>query len=218
MSNNQKPIINHPLSVIDGRRIKIKQAFSWVLNYYNPHKKIPEIIPRVLDSTCSEMIIWNNKDLDMFEVTTNDINPEIKADYNYCCSELHNYIEPESFDVIMYDPPYVDLKNRKDSEKYERVFNYKLMKNIKQLQKLTEDSALCFYKLLKKGGIIIAKITDFHYNTILRGSHDYVNWFSKYFYLFDKVVYRFYKSIPNLNFYNKRAAITHSYFMIFNKR
>lgn len=210
--------IKHPFSVLDGTKISIKQAFSWILNYYDPNKKKDEKYKKskVLDSTCSKMLMWDKEDLYKFQVVTNDIRPEIKADYHHDCSELSKYIK-QKFDIIIYDPPYIDIKTRKDKDKYEDAFNYEAMKNMEDLSSLTVSSSFCFNTLLKSSGILIAKITNFHYDGVLRGSYDLVRWFRNCFYLWDEIIYRFYKNVPNMNFYNRRSIKTHTYFLIFKK-
>lgn len=210
--------IKHPMSVIDGRKITLQDAFSWILNYYDPHKNDYINHSNVLDSTCSQMLMWLNEDKKKFNVVTNDVNESVKANYHISCDKLCENIAPSSFDIIIYDPPYIDLKNRDDSKKYEDLFNYTSMKTIENLENLTRKSSYCFNELLRKDGIIIAKITNFHYKNRLRGSYDYVNWFNEHFYLFDEIIYRFYKNVSNLNFYKKKAAKTHSYFLIFKKK
>lgn len=209
--------MKHPFSVIDGRKILLQDAFSYILNYYDPNKSNYDNKSDVLDSTCSQMLMWLNEDKKRFNVVTNDINTSIKADYHQSCDDLWLYLSPNFFDIIIYDPPYINLKNRNDSKKYEEAFNYSSMKTIEDLENLTRKCSVCFGHLLKKDGILIAKITNFHYENRLRGSYDYVNWFKEHFYLFDEIIYRFYKNIPNLNFYKKKAAKTHSYFLIFKK-
>lgn len=210
--------IKHPLSVIDGRKIKLREAFSWVLNYYNPRKNVPEVMPKVIDCTCGHMLMWHERDINMFYVITNDLNKEIEADYHYNVVNLHHFLEHNTFDIAIYDVPYVNLKNRKDTPKYEDAFKYKMMKDIEQLKAVTLDSSISISELLKKDGILIAKITDFHYQNRIRGHHDFIEWFSKDFYLWDIIIYRFFKPIPNLNFYSKKCAKTHSYFLIFKKK
>jgi len=209
-------LINHPLSVIDGRRVSLRDAFSWILHYYNPLKG-KETIADTLDTTCGQMLMWKKEDLNFFRLITNDIDPKVDAGYHCNCMVLDNFLKPRKFDIIIYDPPYIDIKNRKDSEKYEIAFNYGLMPSIQDLKNLTILSSKCFNELLRKDGILIAKITDFHYKNRLRGSYDIINWFSGYFYLWDKVIFRFYKPIPNLNWYYRKCAKTHSYFLIFKK-
>ena len=59
--------ITHPLSVIDGRKIKLREAFSWILNYYDPNKATDEK-SRVLDTTCGLMLMWNTNDFSKFIV------------------------------------------------------------------------------------------------------------------------------------------------------
>jgi hypothetical protein len=209
--------IKHPFSVIDGRKIKVKQAFSWVLNYYNPLKGKNKMA-RVLDTTASQMLMWDEEDLKKFYVKTNDINPDYTdLDYGICCSKLHLVVNG-CFNILVYDPPYIDLENREDTEKYEKAFNYVSMKTPEDLKTLTQDSAYCFYQILDNNGILIAKITDFHWENRLRGAHDFINWFKDYFYIYDIIIYRFFKHIPNLNWYKRKVAKTHSYFLIFKKR
>ena len=208
--------IKHPLSVIDGTKIKLKDAFSWILHYYSQHKGTTQV-SCVLDTTCSEMLMWNDNDKKEFVVQTNDIRPEIEADYHVCCSKLTSSTN-RVFDMLIYDPPYIDLENRQDSEKYETAFNYGSMKELKDLEQLTRQSSPCFWKLLNKNGVLIVKITNFHLDKQLHGSFDMINWFSDYFYLFDEVIYRFFKHIPNLNWYKRKVAVTHSYFLIFKRK
>ena len=211
--------IKFPLSVIDGRKVSLQDTFSWILNYYNPNKKFEGLKARVLDTTCGMMLMWNKDDFDKFIVETNDIRNEIPADYHLDCKMLLDVLEPHSFDILIYDPPYIDLKNRKDKKKYEIAFNYEAMKTIEDLKKLTTESSPVFKTLLRRDGILILKITNFHNKTKkverIRGSYDMRDWFSSDFYHYDEVIFRFFKPIPNLNFYNKKVAKTHSYFLIF---
>lgn len=214
MTNNNG--ITHPFSVIDGKKIAVNEAFSWILSFYNPRKKIPEIMPSVIDGTCGEMLMWHEKDLNRYKISTNDFHSKVKANYHFDVGELYKHIDMK-FDIGIYDPPYIDIKKRKDSEKYEKGFKYSMMKNLNQLEITTKKSSKSFYELLESDGILIAKITDFHHKNKLRGHVDFINWFSEYFYLWDIIIYRFFKPIPNLNFYAKKCAKTHTYFLIFKK-
>lgn len=210
--------IKFPLSVIDGTKIALKDAFSWVLHYFDPNKNTPKV-SSIIDTTCSEMLMWKDDDKKKFNVITNDIRPEINSDYHLNCYELDTL--NQKFDIVIYDPPYIDLENRQDTKKYEAAFNYCAVKDLNQFILLNYRSVSCFRHLVAKNGIIIAKITNFHYNGELHGSMDLINSFTidfKYFKLIDEVIYRFYKPIPNLNFYSKKIAITHSYFLIFKKQ
>jgi len=214
--NNNNKGINHPFSIIDGKKITVKEAFSWVLNYYNPRKNIPEIMPLVIDGTCGEMLMWHKKDLSKYKVVTNDLHNDVISDYHYDVGEL-NYHLDKIYDIGIYDPPYINLKKRKDKKKYENGFKYSMISSFEHLEKITRKSAISFSRILVDDGILIAKITDFHHKDKLRGHIDFINWFSKYFYLWDIIIYRFFKPIPNLNFYTKKCAKTHSYFLIFKK-
>jgi len=210
--------IKYPLTVIDGRVIKLTEAFSWLLHYVDPNKKNPNIKTIVFDMTCSEMIMWKLSDFEYFKVITNDIRKGVKADYHKCCSQLYKL--PLKVHIVIYDPPYYNKKNRKDDKHRIQVYGYNMMETLEQLESLTQDTAMSSYGLLKENGILIAKITDFHYgkDEELRGSFDFREWFSDYFVLQDDYIYRFYKPIPNLGQYSKKSAITHSHFMIFKPR
>jgi len=217
IQNKNQTKINKPLSVIDGRKINIKKAFSWVIKFYNPIKNVPEVIPDVIDTTCGEMLMWCDEDKTRFRITTNDYSKLVKSDHNYDVKNIDKKIS-DKFDIAIYDPPYINLKKRNESKKYENAFKYKSMNSIEQLEETTINASKSINNLLKEKGILIAKITDFHYKNEIRGHHDFINWFSKEFILWDVVIYRFYKKIPNLNFYSKRCAKTHTYFLIFKKR
>lgn len=52
----------------------------------------------------------------------------------------------------------------------------------------------------------------------LFGHHNLIPCFENHFDFIDIVIYRFYKSIPNIAQYTKKLPITHSYFLIFKKR
>lgn len=207
----------YPFSVIDGTKVRVKEAFSWILNYYDPNKKHVDKMSNVLDTTCSEMLMWDLEDLKIFNVDTNDIRMEIKAKYHYNCIDLAKHLQHNKYDIILYDPPYINLKNRKDTEKYEKAFDYDSVKDIETLNQLTKNSSDCFSKLINNTGILIIKITNFHWNGQIYGSYNMKEWFSNHFYLFDEIIYRFFKPIPNLNFYNRKVAKTHTYFMMFKK-
>ncbi len=97
--------ISHPLSVIDGRKIPLKEAFSWILNYYNPNKDNRNVKSKVLDTTCSKMLMWHERDVSKFAVETNDIRKNIKANYHYNCKLLHTFLQVNTYDILIYDPP-----------------------------------------------------------------------------------------------------------------
>lgn len=206
--------INYPLSVIDGKKVSIKDAFSWVLNYYNPNKK-SDIDSKVLDSTCSKMKMWKQEDFVEFTPVTNDIRKEVNPVYNFDVGELHKHLDHNYFDIIIFDPPYINLNNRQDTDKYEETFNYTSVETLNDLEELTKRASKSLRMIIKTDGVLIAKITNFHTDSRIHGTYDFYNWFKPNFYLFDEVIYRFFKHIPNLNWYSVKCAKTHSYFMIF---
>jgi len=202
------------LSVIDDR-CSVDEAFSRVLHYFDPNKK-NNIISSVLDSTCSIMKMWTKDDRNRYEPITNDIRPKIQADFHVCCSKLDGFLDRE-FDIIVYDPPYVRLK-RKDTQEAEFCYNYEGAGTLEDLISLTSRAAVCFRNLISKNGIVIAKIGDFHISGQLRGSYDVQKAFEENGWcLYDKVIYRFYKPIPNLASYSLKVPITHTYFLILRR-
>lgn len=203
------------LSVIDDR-CSAKEAFSRVLNYFDPNKG-KGAQTKVLDSTCSVMRMWSQVDKDKYCPVTNDIRLEIEANYHLCCSRLTEVLS-ENFDVIVYDPPYVNLKKRNDTIMAETTYGYEEGGTIEQLIDLTERSAREFRKMINRNGIVLVKICDFHIGGRLRGSFNTIKAFEENGWrLFDKVIYRFYKSIPNINFYSRKVPIVHTYFLIFKE-
>jgi len=202
------------LSVIDDR-CPVDEAFSRVLHYFDPNKK-KNIVSSVLDSTCSIMKMWTEEDRGKYRPTTNDTRSEIEADFHVCCSKLDRVLD-KRFDIIIYDPPYVNLK-RKDAQDAEFCYNYEASGTIEELVSLTERTAICFRNLISKNGIVIAKICDFHIRGRLRGSYDIQKAFEENgWFLHDKVIYRFYKPIPNLVSYSLKVPIAHTYFLIFKE-
>lgn len=161
------------------------------------------------------MLMWHSRDFARFIVETNDIRHDIKADYHYSSESLYIYLNADYYDILIFDPPYINLNKRTDTKKYEKAFDYNAMKSLADLKRLVTQSSYVFNYLLKENGILIVKITNFHLNGRIHGHIDMINWFSQYFYLFDEIIYRFFKPIPNLNFYNKKVAKVHTYFLIF---
>ena len=51
---------------------------------------------------------------------------------------LLEILEFNSYDILIYDPPYIDKKNRKDKKKYENAFKNEAMTKIEDLRKLIE--------------------------------------------------------------------------------
>lgn len=74
-------------------------------------------------------------------VHRNDLNPDIDADTHHDVAELADHLEPQSFDVVVFDPPFDDLQA---ADKYDS---------------LRADNVLAafgqFAELLRPNGIVI---------------------------------------------------------------
>jgi 16S rRNA G966 N2-methylase RsmD len=98
--------------------------------------------------------ILNNKDAKMLNVFCGmnkygvrvDLNPEVKPDILADAHKVSQYFEPESFDIILADPPYSD-------EESQQLYNPRLEKPLPKL-KYSVWTAECD-KLLKPGGLFI---------------------------------------------------------------
>ena len=197
-------------SVISNK--SVQEAFSQVLRYYVPEKSAV-----VVDVTCSVMKMWSEELRKDYEPVTMDIREEVNPQIVGDCALVDKLLGDGVADCIIYDPPYLDIKARRDSSWAESAYSYETS-SFEYFEQLSRRSATPFYRALKEGGILICKITNFHYKGRLRGTYDLCEWFGEYFYLWDEVVYRFYKHIPNLNWYKRRVPKTHSYFLVFKKK
>jgi hypothetical protein len=126
---------------------------------------------------------------------------------------------PGKFDWFIYDPPYVNLKGRKDER--EEDYGYDMVGSLYDFEIFTRTVKFEMLRMIDydpddfyRNGII-AKITDFHWNGLIRGHHELIDWFSHQFDLYDLRIYRFYRRGVNINWYKKKCFKTHSYFLIF---
>jgi len=192
----------------------VQEAFSQVLRYY-----VPKLSSVVVDTTCSIMKMWSEKLKRDYNPITIDIRAEVKPRICGDCALVDEILGEDFADCLIYDPPYLNVKNRIDSgwakDTYAYGYEYS---SFEYFEELSKRSAKPFYRTLKRDGILICKITNFHYKGRLRGTYDLYRWFGEYFYLWDEVVYRFFKHIPNLNWYKRKVPKTHSYFLVFKKR
>jgi len=192
----------------------VQDAFSKVLRYY-----VPDPSAVVVDTTCSVMKMWSEELRKDYQPVTFDIRKEIKPDFCCSCELISEKLKAKSVDCLIYDPPYLNVKNRIDSEWAKDTYAYGYeYSSFEYFEDLSEKCAQPFYQVLKKGGILMCKITNFHYKDRLRGTYDLKKWFTQHFFLWDEVVYRFFKHIANLNWYSIKVPKTHSYFLVFKKR
>ena len=87
------------------------------------------------------------------EIIHNDINKDIEADFHYDATEIGNFFPQETFDSVIFDPPYT---------MYQAVHSYE--------GNMIQDITACrnsLTQLIKPGGIIIS----LGYNSTGMGKH-----------------------------------------------
>ena len=100
----------------------LKQCSGKILNLFGGKTKIDKYYPD--------------------KIISNDINPEIEADFHYDATEIGKYFPQESFDSVIFDPPYT---------MYQAVHSYN--------GNMVQDVTACrnsLAPLIKPGGIIVS--------------------------------------------------------------
>jgi len=199
---------------------------SWLLSVNNPSEGIAQFFEKILnfyckpgqivvDTTCGEMLMWSSEAKDKYKPITIDIRKEVSPTFVGRYSEIlgHEIIKA---DVVIFDPPYIALSGKiNDSygaEKYQYGLGPTTYDEFVKWYKLADES---FYRVGAE--MVIVKATDFHLRGQFISIVDITNCFSHYD-LWDILVYRFFKPIPNLNWYKCRVPKTHSYFLIFRSK
>jgi len=81
------------------------------------------------------------------KIVYNDINENIPSDYHYDAMNISQHFSPESFDTILFDPPYTDFQAT-------HYYDGKLCRDLDRAKSEAD-------KLLKPGGVAIS----FGYNS-----------------------------------------------------
>jgi len=196
-----------------GKEYKIHEVMKRILDFYFPNKNA-----KLLDPTCGYRIMY--KEIEDRNIIFSDIR-KIDGCLQYDCKELP--FKNDSFDGIIFDPPYVNIKNRMvHKDKKSNDYAYNLMPTPHHLQALCERCNTEFRRLLKPTGILICKITDFHFKIKgkekLYGHIDLIKWFNK-FTLWDIIIYRFHKHFGQpIQNYKYKVPKVHTFFLIFRGR
>jgi len=105
---------------------------------YTPAREIVEehIHGRVLNACAGKTKLGHNG-----EVVRNDLNPERDADYHFDVASIADYFEPQSFDSVIFDPPF-------DEKQAETKYDGLHAKDV--YSALTE-----FNKLVRGGGTVL---------------------------------------------------------------
>ncbi|QCW05041.1 hypothetical protein FGF80_16640 [Natrinema pallidum] len=75
------------------------------------------------------------------EIVRNDLNPERDADTHFDVAEISNHFEPQSFDTVVFDPPF-------DQKQAETKYDGLHAKNV-------YAALRCFNELVRPGGAVI---------------------------------------------------------------
>lgn len=150
ISDNQEEIINN------------------ILNLHSPNKKID------VDVTYSKGVFY--KSGVVTEPTMKfDLEPQTPDTIKSDSSDLP--IESESVNTIMFDPPFViageTYKNNTDSNSSKIAKRFSAYKNFDELKEHYYNSLKEFYRVLKKGGIVIFKCQ----NTVSGGKQLFSHYF-----------------------------------------
>jgi hypothetical protein len=105
---------------------------------------------RVLDVTAGYRGIWFNKK-DPVAVFT-DIRPEVKPDYIMDLREDCSHIfDPETFDLIIFDPPHTTWGPRSQVGKRYGVFH------ASEIRDIIQKGAIQIHRILKDDGFLVFK-------------------------------------------------------------
>ena len=107
---------------------------------------------RILDATCSNRGIWFIKDFP--GCTYIDIRPEVKPDRVEDCR--HTTFPDEEFDLIVFDPPHMNI-----GESSGKVLKYGVFKTA-EIINLIPAAFAEFDRILKDNGLILFKWNTHH--------------------------------------------------------
>ncbi|MHA1288547.1 MAG: hypothetical protein ACTSPB_14175 [Candidatus Thorarchaeota archaeon] len=157
------------LSVLFGEQF---DNFRHILEFYLPDKS------KILDVTYGAGKLWqsvNQVSYPDWNVTKNDVDLEVKADYHYDFENLHK-IGINDFDAVIYDPPYLYGRSsyifyyQTDEDWTQNKTKWTVDAQVKCAQQL--NNALP--NLLRDDGFLIVKIMDSRENGKLVCNHDII--------------------------------------------
>jgi tRNA G10 N-methylase Trm11 len=94
------------------------------------------LVGRVLNA-CAGQTILNHED----EIIRNDLNPEMNADTHHDVASIATHFPSESFDTVVFDPPFDDLQA---ADKYDSLRADNVLQAFQQ-----------FEQLVRPGGVVI---------------------------------------------------------------
>jgi len=117
----------------------------------------------VLDMTWGKGNFWNERTLAHYEVTGNDINPDVDCEHHFDYQELPSHLRGE-FDGVVFDPPYVVRGGRSESSSWASMNKaFGLMDAPTTPEALAEQNhrglRSCFHAV-KRNGLVFVKYTN----------------------------------------------------------
>jgi len=171
---------------------------------------------KIVDLTCGRRIFWQDISLSDFSIVFCDLRKEVTP--HIVCDLLHPPFKPHIFDALVFDPPHLDLS--KTSMFYKKYGSL----SESQLTYILNHVNSPFTYLLKKGGIVIAKIFDDRRRGVVRERHVELANSLKNFYFIDIIIkWSREQKKAQENWRGglknpKRSIPQHSYFLIFKKK
>lgn len=207
---NNEPRFRLP-SVVEGTD---SDVFPKILRFYTWGMETPKI----LDVTCGHRIFWK-KISGLYDVTFSDVRSEVNPDYVMdVLSPTPEVLEKGPFDVIVFDPPHLDYSpTSMFFDKYGSLSDT-------ELARILESVNGIFLKLVKDGGLVIAKIFDDRRKGVIVERHSQLARAMVNFNLIDVIIKwsrRQKKNQENRRGGQKnpvRSIPQHSYFLVFQKK
>jgi len=218
--------LKYPISW--GNNISVSEFFLKILRFHIPLKKYPR---KILDPTCGNRNLWkhynrptlsksfgDSKDLNEYNITFSDIRnlgQKIVSDFR----ELD--FKPETFDGIIFDPPYFFGIEDSDDPRSEDYGGYN--QTYEELERIMIDASKIFPNWLKPSGKFVLKCSDQYYNPQRKFYFHHIRWAEIFSELLDPVdffVYAYHRISPTAYQVKDRpcSVIANTYFMIFKMK
>jgi SAM-dependent methyltransferase len=127
--------------------------------------------PEILDCTYNRGVMWKGLD---YQPVTLDVDPQFGCDYT--ADFRHMPFDDDSFDVIIFDPPHLPAAVASPGSSGLQRLQYGLTEHGDYRQ--GDDIADVFvpflaeaYRVLRRDGVVLAKIADFVHNHRYQWSH-----------------------------------------------
>ena len=172
----------------------------------------------VFDMTYGKGVFWK-KASSSYKLLKNDID----EDLGQCHYDFRNLPDEwmETFDCVVFDPPYGSISSNKKSEVGERYNNnYNGLKSIDDLMRLYYAGIMEAKRILKSEGILIVKCSDQISGGKQRRIHDEILQFAKGLWFIDEDLFvLMQKGVPTMRHdYRLHARKNNSFLWVFRKK